>query len=698
MEHPPPDGDAQPASTRSMNLTGRNLLLTWIPGILIFLATMDSWAGEGFEVASRHSIHLNKNSTPVVGNGEVGCLLESSSSRSSFFMGSIHGEHWNCSPAGVDLPARRVEILKIQMDIQPVDTTIPSLPGFLAGAVYKVDENVITNRFQTSDRVLSASFTLDPTQNLFVISGKSSFPVNLNLVTIIPDPDTAETYLFSASSSVSEKNASYALTQDLPRMESFGIAVHASGGTIQSSTLERGIRLKIGESQEWLILLRVISLQDNPPLLPEALAEARAMAATSEAALTSKRIGWWKDFWNRSVLDMQGSTHLGATQLERIMVWLQHGMVTHTRGRFPPGDCGFGEQRNGGRPWHSTLWPLYRGWILTHHADQIHCLGYPLLFPEQGENHPSSSQAFLPTECGPDAVPSASTEALGEALLEVGLISDQYPWNETGRLFSTIPLIQSLPGFKESHPEGASAVYPFLFRNANRAMEILSTSGALSHLDPTLIPHLCMAVKGALEAAAEIEIDGPSRVQWMACLKSIRTHQGKGKDWPDINEISHLPDTLPGIDQIDGFLEWFSTQQMAPEGVLLNASGGRSLLKTGWTLGKLVDLLVREKEGVYQLLPGFTTDGTWSLQWENISLEDGCVVPALTLKNGILDSFLLRPSRNGPIRFVLPSNWASAKVAAIGPSQEALVVKTDQGRIAEFAAEAGQDYLIGPVW
>ena len=681
-----------------MSLVGRNHLLPWLPGILICLATMDSWGAEGFEVASRHSINLNKTSTPVVGNGEVGCLLESSSSQSSFFMGSIHGEHWNCSPAGVGLPAHRVEILQIQMDIQPADPTIPSLPGFLAGAVYKVDENVITNRFQTSDRVLSASFTLDPTHNLFVISGKSSFPVNLNLLTMIPDPDTAETDLFSASSSVSEKNASFALTQDLPRMESFGVAVHVSGGIIQSSTLERGIQLKIGESQEWLILLRVTSLQDNLPLLPVTLAEAKAMAATSEAALTSKRIRWWKDFWNSSVLDMRGSSHSGATQLERIMVWLQHGMVTHARGRFPPGDCGFGEQRNGGRPWNSTLWPLYRGWILTHHADQIHCLGYPLLFPEQVENHTGSSQAFLPTECGPDAVPSASTEALGEALLEIGLISEQYPWNETGRLFSTIPLIQSLPGLKESHPEGASAVYPFLFRNANKAMEILSTSGALSNLDPSLVPHLGMAVKGALDAATEIEIDGPSRVKWVACLEAVRTHLGKGKDWPRLSEISHLPDTLEGIDHVDGFLDWFSTQQMAPEGVLLDASGGRSLLKTGWALGKLVDLLVRERNGVYQLLPGMTTEGTWSLQWENISLEDGCMVPALTLNNGILDSFLFRPSRTGPMRFVLPSNWASAKVAAIGPSQEALVVKTGPDRIAEFAAEAGQDYLIGPVW
>lgn len=673
-------------------------LLRWCIGVLLVLLPSKTYAADGYEVASRHPVNLGRNSSPVVGNGEVGCLLRSPSDSRSFIEGTLAGEHWECAAPGSKLPAERAKLLELKMEVLPVDPSIPSLPGFLAGAVYRLDENRITNRFQTSDRILSASFTVAPTRNLFVISGKSRFPVHLKLTAVIPEPGLAEAYPFSASSSVSDSTGSFAMVQDLPRMESFGVAVHASGGRIQSTTLERGISVELQESQSWLVLLQITSLQDNLPLLPVTMAEAKILATIQEADLTHERILWWRDFWNRSVLDLQGSTHPGASLLERVMVCLQHGMATHARGRFLPADCGLGEQRHGGRPWHSTLWPLYRGWILTHHADQVNCLGYPILFPEQEERSTMEPQALLPSEAGPDGIPSASTEALGEALLEIGLVSEQYPWNETGRLFSTIPLIQSLPAVMRSRPDEASAVYPFLFRNANRAMEILSASSSHSHLDLSLIPHLCMAVKGALEVASEIEIDAPSRGKWMACLELVRGAAGKGKDWPDFDEIREIPSTLEEIDGVEGFLTWFSTQQTAPEGVLLNTSGGRSLLKTGWILGKLAGILLNEKDGVYHLLPGFIPDGTWSLQWENIGLEDGSLVPALTLKKGVLDSFLIRPARNGVVRFKLPPNWTSAKVALIGPSQEAVQAKTGSDGVAEFTAEAGQDYLVGPVW
>ncbi len=681
-----------------MRITGHPHLLRWCSGILLVLSCQTSLAAPGYDVAMRHAVNLSQNSAPVVGNGEVGCLLRSPAGSRSFLEGTVTGEHWKCSPSDRAVPAERVSLLGLTLEIQPVDPAVPSLPPFLMGAVYRLDQNLITNRFQTGNQVLSATFTVAPTRNLFVLSGKSSFPVNLKMTATIPDPGLAETYLFSASGCVEGNRASFALTQDLPRMESFGVALRATGGPVRPATLERGISLEMPGTQNWLILLQITSLQDNLPLLPVTLAEAKSLAATPEASLTQERIEWWRLFWNHSVLDMQGSTHPDATLLERTMVCLQHGMATHTRGRFPPGDCGLGEQHEGGRPWHSTLWPLYRGWILTGHVDQVNCLGYPLLLPEQETLPSREAQALLPSESGPDAVPSASAEALGEALLEIGLVSDQYPWNETGRLFSTIPLLQSLPNLMENRPEEASAVYPFLFRNANRAMAILSATDALTQLDPSLIPHLSMAVKGALDVAAEIEIDAPTRKKWMACLEAVRAQAGQGKNWPDFDQIRHLPDTVAGIGQVEGFLAWFAAQQTAPEGVLLNSAGGRSLLKTGWALGKLVDLLLKENNGVYHLLPGLTPDGSWSLQWENIGLEDGSLIPALTLERGILDSFLLRPARNGPVRFGLPPNWTSAKVAMIGPSQEAIEVKTTPERVAEFTGKSGQDYLVGPVW
>lgn len=674
----------------------RNHPWGWCAGVLLFLHAIGSQATDGFSVAVRHAVSLKANSAPVVGNGEVGCLLRSSEASRTFLEGTLTGEHWKCFSPGLDTPAERALLLKFGVEVQAVDPAIPPLPGFLAGAVYRLDENLVANRFQTNDRILSATFTVSPTRNLFILSGKSSFPVNLKMTAMIPDPGLAGTSPFPASSCITNTSLSLALTQDLPRMESFGVAIHASGGKVQSATAVRGFTIGVQEARQWLILIRITSLQDNLPLLPITLAEARNMAATQEVDLSRERTGWWQTYWNQSLLDLQGSMNPNAVVLERAMVWLQHGLATHARGRFPPGDSGLGKPRSGGRPWHSTLWPLYRGWIAAHHSDEVNCLGYPLLIGEREKL--TGTEALLASECGPDGIPALDSEALGEALMETGLVSEQYAWNENGRLFSTIPLLQSLPDMMRNRPEVASAVYPFLFRNANRAMEILSTTGTLAQLDPSLIPHLCLAVEGALEVADSIEIDAPTRRKWLACLATVRTQLGRGQDWPSWDEIRFLPDTLEGLGEVEGFLKWFSVQQAAPEGVLLNAAGGRSLLKTGWALGELIDLLVTRKEGVYHLLPGIPPDGTWSLQWENIGLEDGCTIPALTLDKGIMDSFLIRPAHNGPVRFMLPPNWTSAKVALIGPSQEGILVKISPERIAEFPGESGQDYLVGPVW
>jgi hypothetical protein len=665
---------------------------------------MTAFAFDGYEIAGRHSAALEKESEPVIGNGETGCLFETPAGPKGFLQSVVTGEHWLIQTGQDEVPAIRVPMARLTAELTPVDPAVPVLPPFLNGAVYRFDENTILNRFSASGRTLSATFTVSPTRNLYLFAGESSFPVNLAFKVSIPDLDFPEALPLSATRAADAEV--FALAQRLPRMESFGIGLGVEGGRVSSSTGERGWNISLSEATHWRLALSVVAEDEAAPLLSATLAEAQLVSATPNAVFRSQREAFWRKFWNRSVVDLSGSSSPLAMSAERSWVLLQHGLATHARGTYPPGDAGYGKPFQGGRPWSSTLWPLYRPWILTNHSEEIRCLAYPLLqHLEVKKEGPGAS--LLASEAGPGGVNSDEIESLAAALAEVGLVKDGLTWNEEGRLFSTLPLLVSLPAFRESRWEEITGIYPFLFSNANQAMAVLSATGEAAP-DPALLPHLFLAIQAACQTAEDIQIDDRARKQWRKCLDATIARSGESLRKRLSDEVLNLPTDLSGPSDIEAFLAWLEEQAMTPEGVLLSTGGNRSLLKTGMALGTLVQILFQEKEGTLRILPGIPMDGSWNVHLEHLSVPRGLEVVSASMRKGVLDSFLLRSLVGGNLRLELPRGWSSAQVARVDEAQETIEIKRlpngeaeknkEAPGVIEFQTEAGGSYLIGPVW
>lgn len=665
-------------------------------------ASLPAFASDGFEVAGRHSLVLSGESSVVLGNGSVGCLVLPPSEDRAFLEGTLIGEHWRIAgPNEEATPAFRVILARLRVELAPNDSSLPPIPPFLPGALLRRDENLIMSRLSGSGQTLAATFTVQPTRNLFILRAASNFPVSASVSVDIPEIVTPQGETVSATREVSGTRGLLALTQPLPRLESFGLAVAVQGATVTTATSARGGRVALNNASEWDLRLEVVPQDEAAPLRAKTLAAAREIASLTREGLADHRRRPWREFWTRSVVDFSGSTAPEAREMENAWARLNHALAIQAGGSIPPADCGFGAPRNGGRIWNSVLWPLYRGWLLSNHAEDVRCLDYPRLFtfPEGSD---SSDQPLLSSESGPDGVSPERVESLATALAKIGLVTEGVEWDERGRLFSTIPLLVTLPSVLQERDERVENVYPFLFRNANHAARILAATG--EELDHDFQMHLLASIEAALKVAEKIGIDRKARERWQEVVENTRKSLA-----PD--DLEGAADNLrllggreaPGT--LEQFTHWLSGRRFAPEGTLLNEKGERSLLATGWALSRLLALLLHEERGTIRLLPGIPMDGAWSVQAQGLSTSSGVEIGSLTLKRGVLDPFLLRAGREGSLRVVLPRGWSSARVARVDephPVEDLRVITESQGgedrKLIQFTVKEGGGYLVGPVW
>lgn len=677
--------------------------MRWVPsfflvgvlGLGLSIHTQKVCWADGYEVASRHSLMLNAASHPVLGNGSMGFLFTEPGDSKSFLSGILRGEQWVTSPANEPIPAVRAELLHAEVDITPGSPDTPSLPPFLTGSIYRLDENAILNRFAASDRSLSATVTISPTRNLLILSGKSTFPVDVRIKISIPEPPLADPAPLAATEVRQASVAVLSLVQSLPRQESFGAGITLSEGTFEKQADGRTWVGTIRTAAEWRAQVIITSQDDNRPLMASTAAEAGILAGSPEDFFHQERKGWWRKYWNQSMVDFQGSTHPIATKLERLWVFLLHGMATHAGGTFPPGDAGFTSDFHGGRPWHSVLWPEFRGWLHTNHAGDIRCLCYASMLPERDTVPSSTPQNLIPSECGSDGIGSQDLDELAERLMEIGLVRSGQPWNEKGWLFSTLPWMHNHPLYVQARPEDSATIYPYLFRNASMAEQVLSVTGESS--DPSLRPYLLSSIGSAYSIAERNQIDGPTRRRWKDILDKhgVAIDSATGTAVGGFPDVSGLFAPYPTLSQVEPALEAIS---ITPSGLLPDGNGRPSVLKTGWWLGILADLLVREAGGVIQVLPDFQSEGEWTIHFQNIGTAQGIMILSATLRKGVLDSFILQSVTGGKVRLSLPRTWTSARVALLDDPQTVIEVHAIDGSGFSFSAEKGQTFLIGPVW
>lgn len=670
----------------------------WFPFGCVVLCLLTPLLGaqglDGYEIASRHSLMLNAASHPVIGNGAMGLLITEPGDSKCFLKGILRGEQWVTSETNEPIPAVRVELLNAEVNITPSSPETPSLPPFLTGSIFRLNENAILNRFAASDRSLAATVTVSPTRNLLILSGKSTFPVDVQIRITVPEPPLADPALLAATTTQQASNAILSLVQSLPRQESFGVGVAVSKGVVEKGA---DARTWIGTSRQtldWRIQILITSQEDTRPLLSSTATAAGILAASAEEFFHRERRNWWEQYWNRSLVEFQGSTHPMATKLERLWVFLQHGMATHAGGTFPPGDAGFTDDFHGGRPWHSVLWPEYRGWLHTHHARDIGCFCYASLLPER-DIKDSSSEFLIPSECGPDGIGNQDLEGLADQLGELGLVETGRPWNEKGLLIATLPWLFNHPLYTKDRPEDSATIYPFLFRNASAAERILSMTQETQ--DATLQPYLLSAVGSAYSIAEEAQIDGPARKRWREILEryGIRIDSTTGTNLQEFPSVAGRFNPYPDLHQVEAA---FADLSMAAGGLLLNAGGRPSVLKTGWWLGILADLLVREVDGIIQVLPDFQSKGEWTIHFQKIGTAQGVLISSATLRKGVLDSIILQSVSGGKVTLALPGTWSSARVALLDDPQTTIQVHTANGKAFSFETEEGQTFLIGPVW
>lgn len=661
--------------------------------LALLFSTTSALSFDGYDLAARHSLILDPTASPVLGNGEVGMTLIPTPTELQFLTGSVVGEHWLVPTSTSELTARAV-LAEIEIDIAPLDSSRPQLPSFLAGSRYRMHDNALTNTFIAGDAVLSATLAIEPTRNLFVLSGQSNFPVRLKATLRIPETGMEHSPILESTRTTAAEGDYLILAQSLPWQESFGVGLVLQGGNVTAATAERGWTAELHDVQRWRILLQISPLVEPLPLLNTTLAEARVAAASSESLLRQNRTEGWQRFWARSIVDCSGSSSAEAETLEKLWVHLHHGLATHAAGGFPPADSGVGPLRSGGRFWNSTLWPIYRAWVQTDHTDDIRCLGYPLFLTPSSE--PTDTSPILASESGAYGHASANLEGLMNALSDTGLVTDSASWNEQGRLFSTLPLILSTPPYRNDTRNQAAAIYPFLMQNADRAAAAL-VAMASGETDQELVPHLVLAVESAFRIAESIQIDPRKRSEWKAILDGLPESP--------IDELARIPLDDERL-TLRNVLSDIADRGMSPEGLVRNQRGKPSVLATGMALNRLVSLLIREQDGRIELLPGIPVTGAWTLHLEDFTLLSGFRLVSLNVRNGVFGFFLIRSHEGGTLSLKMPPGWSSAQVAEMGEEQRMVTVTLDKTTgtdsdstgTVRFETRAGQDYLVGPVW
>jgi hypothetical protein len=551
---------------------------------------------------------------------------------------------------------------------------------------------------------LAADLTVAPTQNLILLSLASDFPLDVTLSAKLCGNAIASASKIELSTRERD-GVCVGLTRNLPEGESYGIGVAVAGNAASAATTENGCVVRVSGSRSFDCRILFVEPEEGIPLLVSTLRETRSVSATGEAELRDAFVGWWYEFWNRSVLDLTGSPDADSALLERAWVRAHHALATHSRGSFPPSDSGFWMVGNEGRVWHPTLWIVYAGWAFSDHGSDIRCLSYPLLFDFGGESreqdHPFES--LLPLESGPDGIPGDVGESLSRTVSEAESLGILFDWDPQGSLFSSLPLLASLLLDHQVSGYQVDALYPFLRANANRALGILDAGGE-TPVPESLTPHLLAAIESARDLAQRIGVDLKSRRRWEECLGRVDSHHLEPGTSPCHLILSASMDGEPDGGEVEAFLGWLANQSFTPEGIVLAESGVPSLSKTGAILQRILRLLADDSGGILRILPGIPMVGSWSAVIESISVSSGLKIVSLPMRNGLVDSFLLRSQRGGICSLQLPLGWSSAQVVRIGEIHEPVEfdmvepTEPDAPRVISFPANEGDDFLVGPIW
>ena len=676
--------------------------------LVCLLTPLDAPAtSDGYEVAARYPVVLEDASAVVVGNGSIGCLVSSPQESIGFLDARVNGEHWQMGESSSDSkprPAIRVPLASFSVRVRNAMESQESVLRFSRGATYSLCDGVVSNRWETGLGVLAADLTVAPTQNLILFSLASDYPLDVTLSLSLGGGVTASTSAIEFGTRESD-GAIVGVTRNLPEWESYGIGVAVAGNAVSAATTENGGVLQVSGARSFVCRILFVEPEEGIPLLTSTLRETRCVSATGEAELRDGFLDWWYTFWNRSVLDLAGSDEEDSILLERAWVRAHHALATHSRGSYPPCDSGFWMLGSEGRVWHPTLWLIYGGWALSGHGADIRCLSYPLLLDFEGDTRDQHQpfEPLLPLESGPDGIPSDVEESLDRTISEVEFLGALFHWDPQGSAFSSLPLLAWLLLDEKVSGYRVDALYPFLRANANRSAEILEANGETPVPD-SLILHLLAAIDVARELAQRIGVDLKSRQQWEACLERVESDQWDLGTSPCRLILSTETDGGPDRGELQAFLRWLASQSYTPEGLVLAESGVPSLLKTGAILQKILGLLADDDEGVLRILPGIPMMGSWSAGVERISVPNGLRVVSLPMRNGLVDSFLLRSTRGGPCSLQLPLGWSSAQVVRIGeihePVEFDMVEPTTPNaqQVITFPAQEGDDFLVGPIW
>ena len=688
--------------------------------ILLSWAAPGYGAAEGAEIAERHPVILDRSSETVLGNGRIGCHIQSASESSSFLQARFLGEQWLRSEPGEkgkSAPAARVPLADLALHLAlSNDPSVESL-RLTDGAVLSRANQKLAKSARLGSKTLSASVILAPTENMVLVSVESDGTFDAKISITIPNGGvSAHRFEQGLPDKPSDGALLAAMGQTLPLGESFGVGLMASGGAIRVATSSRGWDLECSSTANLHLRIVFTGEEEGETLLQSASRRIEVVAATEEARLLENITAWWSLFWDRSILDLSGSTDPAAKELERCWIDANHALAVHARGTFPPTEGGFWNLEGGGRAWHPTLWMLYSGWIFSNHAADIGCLLYPLDFDSmEADSRSHPLEPLLPLESGPDGVPTdafvipakagihdEAADRIARRLEEaVGVSSADL----TGPLFSAVPLLAAYYETGGGPWETVAGLYPFLKANADLAARILCDSWE-EPARPARVRHLLIAIETARRIAERIRVDRPAREKWEGCLDDIPSFQAL-KDHPfPIGELLTSGRNGDASSRAEEWIGWVGRQPRASDGVFLATDGTPSLIKTGWVLRKLVDLFFSEEGGVLRILPGVPMDGSWSVRVERLSTPSGFALLSLSMRKGVVDSFLLRSGFGGICRLELPPGWSSGRVAHVGDLHEPVELDREEEisrgdatrKVIDFQTEGGEEYLIGPVW
>jgi hypothetical protein len=252
--------------------------------------------------------------------------------------------------------------------------------------------------------------------------------------------------------------------------------------------------------------------------------------------------------------------------------------------------------------------------------------------------------------------------------------------------FSTFALLtECLAGLGEGQAE-TDELFPFLKANALACERTLQSSGA----NPGEVAHCLIAIEAARRQAQRIGVDLRSQARWE---KALQPHGSFDRGAASLeNCLAGDSPFPPGSSSFESLFDL----KLTPDGLVRDASGNPSLLLSGIAMSRLADSLFSERDGALQVLPDIPLDGSWTLSAQNVSVPGGFTLRTITMRKGLIDSCLIRSNRGGTCRLKTPTGWSSARVLNVGNPQTA--VELEGGEVLTFDTQAGDEFLIGPIW